>query len=97
MVQLMEAWFLADREALQGYYGPRFNNNVLPNNPQPERVLKGDVLDRLREATRGTPKRVYDKTAHAPVLLNRLNPAAVYNACPNFALLVDHLREYAAA
>ena len=92
MVQLMEAWFLADREALQTYYGPRFNARVLPNNPQPEGVLKIDVINRLREATRGTPKRVYHKTAHAPALLNLLNPTAVYNACPNFALLIDHLR-----
>ena len=92
MVQLMEAWFLADRGALLEHYGPSFNARVLPNNPQPETVLKSDVINRLREATRGTPKRVYHKTAHAPALLNRLNPTAVYDACPNFALLIDHLR-----
>ena len=92
MVQLMEAWFLADREALQEYYGPRFNARVLPNNSQPETILKNDVIGRLRDATRGTPKRVYDKTAHAPALLNLLNPAAVYTACPNFASLIDFLR-----
>ncbi len=95
MVQLMEAWFLADRDTLREYYGPSFNARVLPNNPQPEIVLKNDVLDRLREATRGTPKRVYDKTAHAPVLLNLLNPDAVYAACPNFARLIDFLRAQA--
>ena len=92
MVQLMEAWFLAARGALLEHYGPSFNARVLPNNPQPETVLKSDVINRLREATRGTPKRVYHKTAHAPALLNRLNPTAVYDACPNFALLIDHLR-----
>jgi hypothetical protein len=92
MVQLMEAWFLADRETLQAYYGPRFNPRILPNNPQPEVVLKGDVINRLSEATRGTPKRIYHKTAHAPALLNLLNPTAVYNTCPNFRSLVDFLR-----
>ena len=87
MVQLMEAWFLADRGALQDYYGPRFNARALPSNSQPEVVLKSDVIDRLRDATRGTPKRVYDKTAHAPDLLRLLSPDAVYTACPNFARL----------
>ena len=29
-------------------------------------------------------------------LLNRINPAAVYDACPNFALLVNRLRDHAA-
>ena len=92
MVQLMEAWFLADREALREFYGPRFNTRLLPNNPQPEAIQKNDVLNRLREATRGTPKRIYDKTAHAPGLLNLLNPAAIYAACPNFTRLIDFLR-----
>ena len=96
MVQLMEAWFLADREALQNYYGPTFNARLLPNNTQPETVLKDDVMNRLQAATRGTPKRLYHKTAHAPALLNLLNPAAVYDACPNFAILVNHLRDHAA-
>ncbi len=89
MVQLMEAWFLADLEALQKYYGPRFNSRILRNNPQPEAVLKNDVIRRLRDATRDTPKRGYDKTAHAPAILNQLNPTAVYAACPNFARLID--------
>ena len=92
MVQLMEAWFLADRETLQKYYGSRFNARALRNNSQPEGVLKDDVINRLREATRDTPKRVYHKTAHAPDLLRRINPTAVYTACPNFARLIDFLR-----
>ena len=93
MVQLMEAWFLADRRALQNYYGPRFNTRILPANSQPEGILKGDVINRLRDATRDTPKRAYDKTAHAPDLLRRISPTTVYNACPNFARLIDHLRD----
>jgi hypothetical protein len=30
MVQMMEAWFLADVEALVGYYGAGFNRNSIP-------------------------------------------------------------------
>ena len=97
MVQLMEAWFLADRDCLTTYYGASLRNRRLPNNRQPESVRKNDVLNRLRQATQGSPKGAYHKTDHAPEILEQLNPTTVYNACPNFALLVDHLREYAAA
>lgn len=96
MVQLMEAWFLADRECLASYYGASFRGGRLPGN-QPEDVTKNDVMDRLRQATQDTSKGAYHKTDHAPELLGRLNPTTVYSACPNFALLIDHLREHAAA
>lgn len=92
MVQLMEAWFLADRQALVAYYGQGFNAGRLPGNRQPERIPKRDVEQGLRNATAGTSKGAYDKTDHAVELLAQLNPTAVYSACPNFKLLVDHLR-----
>ena len=92
MVQLMEAWFLADRECLASYYGASFRAGRLPGN-QPEAVAKNDAMDRLRQATQDTPKGAYHKTDHSPDLLHMLNPSAVYNACPNFALLIDHLRD----
>lgn len=92
MVQLMEAWFLADRECLESYYGASFRSRRLPGNRQPEIVMKNNVINGLREATQDTPKGEYDKTDHAPELLNELNPTAVYQACPNFARLIDFLR-----
>ena len=92
MVQLMEAWFLADRRALVAYYGQGFNTSRLPGNSRPEQIPKRDVEEGLRDATGGTRKGAYDKTDHAVELLVQLNPTAVYNACPNFALLIDHLR-----
>ena len=92
MVQLMEAWFLANRAVLATYYGSRFNARRLPGNRQPEQIPKQEVEQGLRNATRGTAKGAYDKTDHTPDLLNLLNPTAVYNACPHFKLLVDHLR-----
>ena len=54
--------------------------------------MKNNVINGLREATQDTPKGEYDKTDHAPELLNELNPTAVYQACPNFARLIDFLR-----
>lgn len=92
MVQLMESWFLADRQTLQAYYGAEFNARTLPGNPNVEDVPKLDVERGLRNATRRCNKGAYSKTTHAPDLLNQLDPTTVYNACPNFALLINYLR-----
>ena len=61
MVQAMESWFLADRTALEKYYGQDFQETALPSNPQIEQVSKNDVLGGFRQATRGTTKGRYDK------------------------------------
>ena len=96
MVQLMEAWFLADRQALAAYYGRGFNTGSLPANRNVEEILKSDVEDGLRNATRLTGKGAYHKGEHSPDLLSQLNPSAVYNACSNFAGLIDFLRDQGA-
>ena len=92
MVQLMEAWFLADRAALAGYFGAGFRANALPGNPNVEEIPKQDVLNGLSDATRGTRKGRYSKGEHDSELLDLIDAAAVYAACPNFARLVDFLR-----
>lgn len=97
MVQLMESWFLADRDALRIYYGQGFHTNALPGNPQVENVPKADVLAALKAATRGTTKGEYHKTAHAPQLLARLDPVRVKTAAPNCRRLFETLLEKLAA
>ena len=92
MVELMEAWFLADRAALSRYYGRGFRLNRLPGNPNVERIPKQDVLSGLNNATRNSRKGPYKKGTHDGNLLSMLNPSAVYRACPNFHRLIDHLR-----
>jgi hypothetical protein len=53
MVELMESWFLADREAVRRYYDDddRFQGSSLPAHAQIEKIPKKDVLDGLKEAT----------------------------------------------
>ena len=92
MVELMEAWFLADRNALRGYFGQGFRPNRLSGNPNVERIPKQDVLNGLINATRGSRVGAYNKGKHAARLLDRLDPDAVYRSCPNFRRLIDHLR-----
>ena len=47
MVQVMETWLLADRQALRRYFGPQFADSALPHWPELERVPKDAVLDAL--------------------------------------------------
>jgi hypothetical protein len=97
MVQVMEAWFLADRETLRAYYGRELRENQLPANPEVEEVPKEEVLSGLRGATEKTQKGPYHKTRHAPGLLGRLDATrarAAARACERlFATLSSKLTE----
>lgn len=73
MVELMEAWFLAHREALESYYGEKFAANVIGDTADVEKIPKSEVLGRLNRATRNTSKGKYDKIAHATFLLEKLD------------------------
>ncbi|MGA3025582.1 MAG: DUF4276 family protein [Bryobacteraceae bacterium] len=87
MVQCMEAWFLADRQALIDYYGRDFRDNALPGNPNPEQIPKRDLMDGLDRATRGT----YHKTRHGFPILERINPSTVRACCPHADALLNLL------
>ena len=82
MVQCMEAWFLADKEALAKYYGSGFKANALPPNPNIEHIPKTDIDDGLKNATRGTTKRSYDKGRDSFAILGELDPKIVARASP---------------
>ncbi len=59
MVQVMESWFLADKVALQKFYGQGFNLNALPKVRNVEQIAKADLERALDEATRKTQKGEY--------------------------------------
>ena len=81
MVQVMETWFLADREALQSYYGQGFRERGLPpQNRNIEDIDKGDVLDILNRVARGTKKKSYNKGRDSFKILEKLDPAKVIQA-----------------
>ena len=93
MVQVMESWFLADRAALETYYGPGLAENRLPPNPRVEQISKDDVLNGLSAATRETRKGRYHKTNHAPELLSAIDPAIVRAAAPSCDRLFNDLAQ----
>jgi hypothetical protein len=80
MVQCMEAWFLADAQALGKYYGKEFRESAIRLNPKVEEIPKKDVIEALKTATKETSKGPYHKTRHAPYLLRAISPALVKQA-----------------
>jgi hypothetical protein len=77
MVQMMEAWLIADREKLAGYYGKGFHGKSLPDNPNVEQIDERALEESLARATRQTTKGLYHKTRHAPDILERIRPEVV--------------------
>jgi hypothetical protein len=92
MVQIMEAWFLADPEALERFYGKGFRRDALKPNPKVEEIPKDDVLESIKQATRETKKARYHKTQHAPRILELVDPAKVRAAAPNCDRLFRELQ-----
>jgi hypothetical protein len=93
MVQMMEAWLIADMKALKEFYGPGFNTNPIPNNPNVEEIPKQALESALQAATRKTTKGEYHKVRHSPKILAQLNVAKVRNAAPHCDRLFKTLGE----
>jgi hypothetical protein len=93
MVQCMEAWIVADAEALAKYYGQGFVDNVLPARQNLEDEPKLDIYDKLARATRNTQKGEYGKIRHASQILQRIDTTKVAQRCPRFATFTRWLTE----
>lgn len=94
MVQAMEAWFLADREALQTFYGDGFLSKSLPGSATSiESILKSDLESKLNHAAKPTTKQGYHKTKHGFALLSLIDPKKVEKASPHAANFHKFLSE----
>jgi hypothetical protein len=80
MTQAMEAWFIADVEALSNFYGAGFHRNSLPRNPNVEQIAKTQLEPSLKAATRATQKGEYHKIRHASKLLEVISVEVVRGA-----------------
>jgi hypothetical protein len=56
MVQAMEAWFHADKDALRDYYGQGFRIAGLSQRPHIEAIAKADLFARPSTGDEGLPK-----------------------------------------
>ncbi len=88
MVQFMETWFLADRDALRTVFKQDFNENPLSEWPDLESVPKDTVIAALRRATNGR----YGKGDVSFKLLAETNPERVAAACSHANQLLTYLR-----
>ncbi len=83
MVQCMEAWFVADKEALSKYYGRGFRVNSLPQRQKVEDIPKAALVPALKRSSKATIKGEYHKTAHGFSLLAVISPAKVAEKSPH--------------
>lgn len=95
MVQVMESWFLVDRETLKNYFGQGFKENQLPAAANAiESVSKAQVYDALAKATKSCKtKDQYGKGDHSFGLLATIDPTLVMAASPWAKRFVDELKK----
>lgn len=95
MVESMENWLLADREALQGYFGQGFQQSKLPSKDKPlEEIPKSEALNKLKDATRDcATKSRYDKGQDSFRLLGRIDPQQVSSQSPWAKRFLDSLEK----
>jgi Domain of unknown function (DUF4276) len=85
MVQAMEAWFHADKDALQRFYGQAFKRSALSQRTDIDNIPKADLFTGLRAATRQSQKGEYSKAGHSFQILAQIDPARVLASSPAHA------------
>lgn len=84
MIQIMEAWIVADPDAVARYYDDtRFLKKALPGAQNLECAEKKRIYDALKRATAKTQKGEYHKIGNAAALLETIDPAKVRRRCPS--------------
>ena len=82
MVQIMEAWLVADVDALKEFYGQHFQDSAIPRTKDVEEIDKTTLAGALTRATRNTQKGEYHKIKHGAKLLARIDPSIVRSKAP---------------
>jgi len=95
MVQCMEAWFLADIDTLENYFGCGFNRKNRSGLQNIEEVEKTDVFNRLKSIARQSGLGEYRKGSHSFDILKQIDPAKVCKASQHAKRLIDTLRRMA--
>lgn len=93
MVECMESWFMADKEALASYYGKNFNENALSKNTNIENISKQDLYNTLKISTKNTTKGSYSKGGHSFEILSKIDANKVINKSPSAKRLYKTLQE----
>jgi hypothetical protein len=93
MVVCMEAWLLADHEALRGHFGAAFDDGKIPKWPKLWEIDKDTLNRALDDATKGRKKGgAYDKGRDSFKILERVDPAKI-ERCPHAQALFARLKK----
>ncbi len=91
MVQTMEAWFIADKQALVSFYGSRdFQASALPDRKDVENIPKKEIEQAIARASRNSRKGSYKKS-HGFEIIGLVDAVKVRNASPHAARFFDKL------
>lgn len=93
MVQTVEAWLIADPDALEDYYGRDFLRSSLPRTEDVEAIPKSDLLRSLQAASQSTQKGEYAKIRHCADLLARVSADKVRNRARHCDRLFSELKK----
>lgn len=95
MVQCMEAWFLADHQALEKFFGPGFTSKALPAAAKPiEMIDKRQIYDSLESATKSCKSKAsYGKGEHSFKILALIDPVKVTAASGWAKRFVDEMKK----
>ena len=91
MVQAMEAWFIADPQALVNHFGQDFSIKALPSPQNAESVSPSDLTTAIHEGLRNSGRRRYDKVTDGVKLLQLIDRVKVGQYCQHFQRLMDYL------
>jgi hypothetical protein len=92
MVQCMESWCVADRNALREFFGASLREGALPAMNNLEAQAKESVQDALFNAARDCGRdRGYKKGSRSFELLGHLDPAELKKHLPHFVCLCEML------
>ena len=91
MVQAMEAWLIADWDALRGYFGRGFNENRLPGQSDPELIPPNRLVSSLKDAS-SECGRQYAKGMVSFEILGRVDARKVEERCSHAKTLFGYLR-----
>ncbi len=92
MVQCMETWCVADRNALRGFFGQCLQESALPPLNGLEARSTNDVQQKLKNATRPCGHdRMYKKGKRSFELIAELDPSELNERLPHFKTLCEAL------
>ncbi len=91
MVQMMEAWLVADIDILESFYGNGFRRGVIPARDEVEAIDKAVLETALQNATRDSRKGPYHKIRHGSKLLCLIDSQIVRSKAPHCERLFETL------